>query len=159
MLRNVLLKAVQNLRRSQNREGRENAQRQEEQELQLPQPRLDMNEGELQYDIAIERINRIESTTNTLSKNDQTDPTSQGKDSYEKAAQGKKYSLVYQFLEVNLIRNVSLLTQISNIHMSFVTLFNLNVEVTVLLTESVADETDEAMFVASFAMFSSKSFL
>ena len=43
--------------------------------------------------------------------------------------------------------------------MSFVTLFNLNVEVTVLLTESVTDETDEAMFVASFAMFSSKSFL
>ena len=107
MLRNVLLKAVQNLRRSQNREGRESAQRQEEQELQLPQPRLDMNEGELQYDIAIERINRIESTTNTLSKKDQTDPPSQGKDSFEKAAQGKKYSLVYQFLEVNLIRNTN----------------------------------------------------
>ena len=106
MLRNVLLKAVQNLRRSQNREGRESAQRQEEQELQLPQPRLDMNEGELQYDIAIERINRIESTTNTLSKKDQTDPPSQGKDSLEKAALGKKYSMVYQFFKVTLINHV-----------------------------------------------------
>ena len=103
MLRNVLLKAVQNLRRSQHREGKEGAQRQHEQELQLPHPRQEMDKGGLQYDIAVERINRIESTTNTLSKKDQTDPPSQGKDSFEKAAQGKKYSLVYQFLEVNLI--------------------------------------------------------
>ena len=106
MLRNVLLKAVQNLRRSQHHEGKESAQRQEEQELQLPQPRPDMNEGELQYDIAIERINRIESTTNKLSKKDQSDPPSQGKDSFEKAAQGKKYYLVYQFFNVNLIRKL-----------------------------------------------------
>ena len=96
MLRNVLLKAVQNLRRSQHREGKEGAQRQQEQELQLPQPRQEMYEGELQYNIAVERINRIESTTNTLSKKDRTDPPSQGKNSPEKAVQGKKYSQAYQ---------------------------------------------------------------
>ena len=96
MLRNVLLKAVQNLRRSQHHEGTEGAQRQQEQELQLPKPRQEMDEGELQYDIAVERINRIESTTNILSKKDQTDPTSQGKNSPEKAVQGKEYSQTCQ---------------------------------------------------------------
>ena len=107
MLRNVLLKAVQNLRRSQHREDKEGAQRQQEQELQLPHPRQGMNEGELQYDIAVERINRIESTTNTLSKKDQTDPPPQDKDSIEKAAEGKKYLEVYQCLRsVYLDKNI-----------------------------------------------------
>ena len=109
MLRNVLLKAVQNLRRSQHREGKEGAQMQQEQELQLPKPRQEMDEGELQYDIAVERINRIESTTNESSKKDRTGPPSQGNDLFEKAAQGKKYSLVCQYFKVNLIRNTDIL--------------------------------------------------
>ena len=87
MLRNVLLKAVQNLRRSQHREDKENEQQQQE-ELRLPKAHQKRNQIEIDDGNAMEDNNRIESTKTTPQKTS-TEPTSNDEDSPGKTAKGK----------------------------------------------------------------------
>ena len=91
MLRNVLLKAVENLRRSQNREqGKEVGEKQQEEELQLPKTNQRVDEMEANCDNAEERIE----STKSISKKNSTNPSSQQEDSPEKATKGKKHFVI-----------------------------------------------------------------
>ena len=89
MLRNVLLKAVQNLRRSQQREGKE-VEQQHQEELKLPKARRESNQLQIDDDDdnGMEDNGRIKSTTTTPQKTS-TEPTSNDEDSPEKADKGK----------------------------------------------------------------------
>ena len=71
MLRNVLLKAVENLRRSQNREqGKEVGEKQQEEELQLPKTNQRVDEMEANCDKAEERIERRASEENATAQDE-----------------------------------------------------------------------------------------
>ena len=87
MLRNVLLKAVQNLRRSQHREDKD-VEQQLQEELQLPKARKERNQEDIDDDNAMENNRKIEITTTTPKKTS-TEPTSNDEDSPEKADKGK----------------------------------------------------------------------
>ena len=109
MLRNVLLKAVENLRRSQNREqGKEVGEKQQEEELQLPKTNQRVDEMEANCDNAEERIE----STKSISKKNSTNPSSQQEDSPEKATKGKKHFVIKKVF-IQFIRLLILFLSIS----------------------------------------------
>ena len=101
MLRNVLLKAVQNLRRSQHREDKD-VEQQLQEELQLPKARKERNQEDIDDDNAMENNRKIEITTTTPKKTS-TEPTSNDEDSPEKTARGK--SIKSGEKEIKIIRS------------------------------------------------------
>ena len=95
MLRNVLLKAVQNLRRSQHREEKEGEQVQNEQELQLPKPPNEIIE--IDIDPLAEGAKVTQSTKNISTKKLSPEAATEGKSTHDTPPKGKQKVYVYKY--------------------------------------------------------------